>query len=215
MVAATLSMPTARQRAARPGGRHDTVMRLLKWLLPALALAVLAAIIVWPLTKVSEFSFLLAKDKVGVAAERLRIDNAVYRGETERGEAFTISAAGAVQRSSAVPIVELARLKAMLAMAEGPAVVTAPSGRYFIETDRLEVAGPVRLDSAAGYTLDSHTVEIDLGSRRVTTAEPVTGTLPIGSFSAGNFEGDIQGRTLVMGGGAHLRIRQGAGRAAR
>ena len=46
---------------------------------------VLAAIIIWPLTKVSEFSFLLAKDKVGMAAERLRIDNAVYRGETERG----------------------------------------------------------------------------------------------------------------------------------
>lgn len=205
---------TARQYAARPGGRHDAVMGVLKWLLPALALAVLATIIIWPLTKVSEFSFLLAKDKVGVAAERLRIDNAVYRGETERGEAFTISAAGAVQRSSAVPIVELDRLKATLAMAEGPAKVTAPSGRYFIDNDRLQVDGPVRLDSAAGYTLDSQTVDIDLGTRRVTTAQPVTGTLPIGSFSAGNFEGDIAGRRLVMGGGAHLRIRQGAGRAA-
>ena len=217
MNAATLLAPprplTARQRAAEPGSPHDSVMRVLKWLLPALALAVLAAIVIWPLTKVSEFSFLLAKDKVAMAAERLRIDNAVYRGETERGEAFTISAAGAVQHSSAVPIVELDRLKATLAMTEGPAVVTAPSGRYFIETDKLEVAGPVRLDSAAGYTLDSQTVEIDLGTRRVTTAQPVTGTLPIGSFSAGNFEGDIQGRTLVLGGGAHLRIRQGAGRA--
>jgi len=205
----------ARQHAARPGSAHDVVMGVLKWLLPALALAVLAAIVVWPLTKASEFSFLLAKDKVAMAAERLRIDNAVYRGQTERGEAFTISAAGAVQRSSAVPIVELDRLKATLAMAEGPAVVTAPSGQYFIEKDLLEVAGPVRLDSAAGYTLNSQTVRIDLGTRRVTTADPVTGTLPIGSFSAGNFEGDIQGRRLVMGGGAHLRIKQGAGRAGR
>jgi lipopolysaccharide export system protein LptC len=204
---------TARQHAARPGSPHDALMGILKWLLPALALAVLAAIIIWPLTKVSEFSFLLAKDKVGVAAERLRIDNALYRGETERGEAFTISAAGAVQRSSAVPIVELKQLKATLAMAEGPAKVTAPSGRYFIEKDKLQVDGPVRLDSAAGYTLDSETIDIDLGTRQVTTAKPVTGTLPIGNFSAGNFEGDITGRRLVMGGGAHLRIRQGAGRA--
>lgn len=206
---------TARQHAARPGSPHDALMGVLKWLLPAMALAVLAAIIIWPLTKVSEFSFLLAKDKVGVAAERLRIDNAIYRGETERGEAFTISAAGAVQRSSAVPIVELKQLKATLGMAEGPAKVTAPSGRYFIEKDRLQVDGPVRLDSAAGYTLDSETVDIDLGTRQVTTAKPVTGTLPIGNFSAGNFEGDITGRRLVMGGGAHLRIHQGAGRAAR
>lgn len=212
MVTSTL---TPRQLAARPGSRHDVVMTLLKWLLPALALAVLATIIIWPMTKVNEFSFLLAKDKVGVAAERLRIDNAVYRGQTERGEAFTITAAGAVQHSSAVAIVELTGLKATLQMAEGPAVVTAPSGRYFIETDKLEVTGPVRLDSAAGYTLDSDTVYIDLNTRQVTTRTPVTGTLPIGSFSAGRLEGDIQGRRLVMDGGAHLRIRGGKGRAAR
>ncbi|MBC7504839.1 MAG: LPS export ABC transporter periplasmic protein LptC [Sandarakinorhabdus sp.] len=210
-MAATL---TQRQRAALPGSRHDVVMGLLKWLLPALALAVLATIIVWPLTKVGEFSFLLAKDKVGVAAERLRIDNAVYRGETEKGEAFTISAQGAVQRSSAVAIVELTGLKAKLKMVEGPAQVTAPSGRYFIETDKLQVTGPVRLDSAAGYTLDSDTVDIDLNTRQVVTNERVTGTLPIGTFSAGRLEGDIQGRRLVLEGGAHLRIRGGAGRAA-
>ena len=211
MVAATL---TPRQRAALPGSRHDTAMTLLKWLLPALALAVLATIVIWPLTKVSEFSFLLAKDKVGVAAERLRIDNAVYRGVTEKGEAFTISAQGAVQRSSALPIVELTGLKATLLMIEGPAKVTAPSGRYFIENDKLQVTGPVRLDSAAGYTLDSDTVDIDLNTRQVTTTKPVTGTLPIGTFSAGSLQGDIQGRRLVMEGGAHLRIRGGPGRAA-
>ena len=206
---------TSRQRAALPGSSHDSVMRVLKRLLPALALAVLAAIVIVPMTKVSEFSFLLAKDKVAMAAERLRIDNAVYRGETERGEAFTISAAGAVQHSSAVAIVELDRLKATLAMVEGPAVVTAPGGRYFIDKDKLEVTGPVRLDSAAGYTLDSDTVLVDLNTRRVSTSEPVTGTLPIGRFSAGSFEGDIQGRTLVMADGAHLRINGRAGKAAR
>ena len=217
-MATAISLPvelTARQKAARPGSRHDAIMALLKWLLPALALAVLATIVIWPLTKVSEFSFLLAKDKVAMAAERLRIDNAVYRGETEKGEAFVISARGAVQRSSAVAIVELTALQATLAMVEGPAKVMAPSGRYFIETDRLQVAGPVRLDSAAGYTLDSATIDIDLNTREVTSAQPLTGTLPIGRFRAGNFKGDIQGRKLVLDGGTHLRIRQGAGRAAR
>ena len=220
MIAMGLATPipaglTARQKAARPGSRHDFIMAVLKWLLPALALAVLATIVIWPLTKVNEFSFLLAKDNVGMAAERLRIDNAVYRGETTKGEAFVISARGAVQRSSAVAIVELSGLNARLAMVEGPAKVTAPSGRYFIETDRLQVAGPVRLDSAAGYSLDSATIDIDLNTRAVTSAEPVTGTLPIGSFRAGRFAGDIQGRKLVLDGGTHLRIRARAGRATR
>ena len=206
---------TARQIAARPGSRHDKVMQLLKWLLPALALAVLATIVIWPLTKVNEFSFLLAKDNVGMAAERLRIDNAVYRGETNKGEAFVISAQGAIQRSSTVAVVTLTGLQAKLAMIEGPAKVTAPSGRYFIETDRLQVAGPVRLDSAAGYTLDSATVDIDLNTRRVTTDQPVKGNLPFGAFRAGRFQGDIQGRRVILDGGMHLRIQQGGGRAPR
>ena len=37
--------------------------------------------------------------------------------------------------------------------------------------------------------------------------------LPIGTFRADSFAGDIQGRKLVLDGGTHLRIRQGAGRA--
>jgi lipopolysaccharide export system protein LptC len=92
---------TARQRAALPGSRHDSLMGVLKWLLPILALALLVTIVAWPLAKVQEFSFLLAKDKVAAAGERLRVDRAVYRGETEKGEPFVIRAAGAVQRSSA------------------------------------------------------------------------------------------------------------------
>ncbi len=204
---------TRRQRAALPGSRHDRIMATLKWLLPALALAVLATIVIWPLSKVQEFSFLLDKDKVAVAKERLRIDSAVYRGETSRGEDFVISAADAVQHSSAVPIVELTRLTAKLALNDGPATVVAPSGRYFMSTDMLQINGPVRLDSAAGYSLDSATVDIDLGTRRVTTSQPVTGTLPIGDFRADALDADLLGRHLVLTGHVHLRIRGRRGRA--
>ena len=205
---------TARQRAALPGSHRDTLFGLLKRLLPVLAIVVLATIIIWPLAKVQEFSFLLDKGKVAVAPERLRVDNAVYRGETARGEAFNISAEGAVQRSSAVPIVELKQLTARLAMADGPATVVAPAGRYFLETDKLQINGPVRLESAAGYCLDSATVDIDLNSRKVSTEAPVKGELPIGRFSAGRMNGDIQGRSMVLDGGVHLRIYGRGGRAA-
>ena len=204
---------TRRQRAALPGSGHDRVMGLLKLALPAAAIAVLLTIVIWPLTKVQEFSFLLAKDKVAMATERLRLDKAVYRGETARGEAFVISAGSAVQRSSAQPVVELSDMKARLAMADGPAIVIAPSGRYFLDSDKLQISGPVTLDSAAGYSLDSATVDIDLNSRKVSTTEPVTGKLPIGTFRAGNFNADIQGRKLVMAGGVHLRIYGRAGKA--
>lgn len=204
---------TSRQRAALPGSYRDRVFGMLRWLLPVLAVAVLATIVIWPLTKVREFSFLLAKDKVAMAEERMRIDNAVYRGETMKGEAFVITAGGAVQRSSAVPIVELSNLNAKLKLADGPLTVTAPSGRYFLETDKLQIAGPVRLDSASGFSLDSEQVDIDINARTVATDRPVTGTLPLGSFRANSFRADIRGQTVVLDGGAHLRIYQRGGRA--
>lgn len=204
---------TRRQQAALPGSGHDRLMGALKLALPAAAVIVLLTIVIWPLTKVQEFSFLLAKDKVAMATERLRIDTAVYRGETARGEAFIISAGSAVQRTSALPVVELKDLKARIAMKDGPAVVIAPSGRYFMNDDKLQISGPVTLDSAAGYSLDSSTVDIDLNSRQVSTAAPVTGKLPIGTFRAGNFSADIQGRNAVLAGGVHLRIYGRAGKA--
>lgn len=215
---ASLAAPaqlTRRQRAALPGSARDRVFGVLKWLLPLAASVLLATIVIVPLSKVQEFSFLLAKDKVAMARERLRLDNAIYRGETMKGEAFTISAAGAVQRTSAVPVVELRTLTARLALGDGPATVVAPAGRYFMESDRLQISGPVTLDSPAGYSLDSATVDIDINTRVVATDAPVTGALPLGTFRAGRLRADIQGRNVVLSGGVHLRTYGRRGRPGR
>jgi len=213
MPARTAPMMTPRQRLALPGSRHDKRMSLLKWLLPTLAGLLLALIVIWPLSSVQEFSFLLAKDRVAAATERLRVDRAVYRGETARGEAFVIEAERAVQKSSAVPVVEMQRLSARLQSAEGPARVTAPFGRYFLDTDLLRVIGPVKLTSDAGYTVDTGTIDVDLNARTVKSREAVSGQLPIGSFSADRMSADVHGRVIVLEGSAHLRIKARAGRA--
>lgn len=201
-----------RQRAALPGSAHDTRMTLLKWLLPAAAFAVGMTILIWPLLSVQEFSFLLAKDKVAMSRERLRVDRAEYRGQTAAGEAFAISAGSAVQKSSAVPIVELTRLQAELDGRDGPAAVSAPSGRYFLNEDRLEVAGPVKLRADGGYSLDADTVFVDLKRRRVNTQTPVQGTLPMGDFRADRMAGDLAGQSVSLQGNVHLRINQRGGR---
>lgn len=205
---------TARQRLALPGSLHDRRMTRLKWLLPVLAGLLLAAIVIWPLWSVQEFSFLLAKDRVAVATERLRVDRALYRGETARGEAFVIEAQSALQKSSAVPEVVLKGLSAQLESTEGLARVTAPGGTYFLEADLLRVTGPVQLTSDAGYTVDTGTVDVDLNARTVVSREAVSGRLPIGNFSADRLSADVHGRVVVLEGRAHLRIKGRAGRAA-
>lgn len=197
---------TPRQRAALPGGRHDALMGLLKWLLPMLALLLLALIVLWPLLAAHEFSFVLAKDQVAMARERMRVDNAEYRGQTEQGERFVITAASAVQQSSADPVVQLETLAARLDGRDGPALATAPSGRYFMNDDRLQVTGPVRVASANGYTLDSQTVDIDMAARKVRTRQPVQGSLPMGRFRADALDGDLDGQRVVLTGNVRLHF---------
>src|SRR3546814_13071030 len=102
----------------------------MKWLLPALAGVVGAAMLTWPVMGGHDFSFILAKDRVAIATERLKITRAVYRGEDTKGQPFTISAGSAVQQTSNDPIVELRNLPARLQMADGPASVGAHSGNY-------------------------------------------------------------------------------------
>src|SRR3546814_17313792 len=72
---------TARQQAALPDGGYDRLVRTMKWLLPALAGVVGAAMLTWPVMGGHDFSFILAKDRVALATERLKITRAVYRGE--------------------------------------------------------------------------------------------------------------------------------------
>ena len=197
---------TARQRAALPGSGYDRLVGVLKRVLPLSAGALLAVIIVWPLTARREFSFVLDKDKVAMSRERLRVDNAVYRGETAKGEPFTLRARGAVQRSSALPVLELDRLDADVRAESGPATVSAPSGRYDMHADRLDVTGPVRVDSAAGYTLDGSAIRVSLADRTVATDRAVSGRLPLGIYRADALRGDIGGSELVLVGHVHLQI---------
>ena len=80
---------SARQHFAAPGGTHDKVVSFLSKALP-MAIGVIAALmIVTPLSPRGEVSFLLDRNKVEVIDERLRVDNAMYRGADAEGRPFS------------------------------------------------------------------------------------------------------------------------------
>src|SRR3546814_7619547 len=98
-----------RQLWAASGSSHDRVVRLLRVGLP-MVIGVIAAVLIFsPFTQRSEVSFLLAKDKVEVAKERMRVTRAEYRGQDTKGRPFALVAGSAVQKSSAEPIVRIDR----------------------------------------------------------------------------------------------------------
>ncbi len=196
----------ARRRAAAPGGSRDRLVKVAKIGFPLAAFLLFAALVLVPLNEVRELSFLLSKDSAAEAGERLRVMQASYRGTTTAGEAFEISAASAVQKSSDVPVVRLRGLAARIERADGPATVTAPGGLYYLETGRIEVGGPIKVRSAAGYRVDGERLIIDLEANQVHSGLPVSGELQMGRFEAGGFEADLPGKRVVLTNGARMRL---------
>ena len=83
-------MRTARQVWAAPGSRHDRLITVARILLPG-AIGVLAAFLVTaPLTAGGDVSFVLDKNKVEVAKERMRLQSALYRGQDTKGQPFQL-----------------------------------------------------------------------------------------------------------------------------
>ncbi|CAA9518933.1 MAG: hypothetical protein AVDCRST_MAG91-2079 [uncultured Sphingomonadaceae bacterium] len=199
-----------RQRLAAPGGRQDGVVRIARVALPVAAGVLVALLAVAPLTSGKDVSFLLDKNKVDVASERMRAEAAEYRGRDDKGQPFSLTAASAVQRSSADPTVRLNDLAARIQLPEGPASIVAERGRYDLAAERVAIDGPVQFSAADGYGLETRDVTVDLKTRSLESGGRVDGRMPLGTFSAGRLRADLGERHVVLDGGASLKIRQGA-----
>ena len=197
---------TARQSWALPGGSHDRLVRSLSFLLPV-AVGILAAFLVMaPIYSGGDVSFVLDKNKVEVAHERLKIQAATYRGQDTKGQPFTLDAGSAVQRTSAEPMVELNKLDARIRLTDGPARLHADKGRYDMDSERVHVDGPVRFQAANGYDLLTRDATVDLRARQLVSGGAVTGRVPQGTFAANRLRADLEARTVTLDGNARLRI---------
>jgi lipopolysaccharide export system protein LptC len=198
-----------RRQWATPGGSHDRMVRILARWLPGLVGVVAAAMIVGPLFPKGEISFLLDRTKVAMTGERLRVADAMYRGEDDKGRPFTVTAGSAVQVSSREPVVSMRYLAARIRMADGPAQLSAVAGDYDYDAETVSVTGPVAFTAADGYRMTTSHVAIDLKARRVVGSGGVSGAVPAGTFSAERIVADLEARTIALEGNARLQMAPG------
>jgi lipopolysaccharide export system protein LptC len=201
---------TPRQRWARPGGMHDVFVRISRVILPS-AVGVLGVVLALaPLGPRGDISFLLSKDGVEMARERMRVTAATYRGEDGKGQRFVIKAGSAVQTSSRDPVVRMNDLSAQITMAEGPATLVANQGSYDMNKEVVRIIGPMHFAAADGYRLETRDVSVGLKTRQIVSGGAVDGRMPLGTFSADRMSADLVARTVTLEGRAHLHINQGA-----
>ena len=200
------ALRSRRQRFAAPGGSHDRLVGLLSRVLPMGVGVVAALMLITPLSPRGEISFLLDRNKVAVIQERLRVDNALYRGQDNQDRPFSLTAGEAVQRSSAEGIVRMDDLVARILLSDGPARVAANGGQYDIDDAVVSLAGPMRFTAADGYRMTANGVSLDLRRKHLTGAGGVEGAVPAGTFRADRLDADLDERTVTLSGNARLRM---------
>ena len=201
---------TKRQHWAAPGGQHDKLVRLMRVALPAIIGVLLAVLAFSPFNKTDELSFVLAKEDVDMAKERMRLSKALYRGEDNQGRPFSLSAGSAVQKSSTEPFLRMTDMLGRLLMNEGPAVLIAQRGVYDLQKETMRVEGPLAYTAADGYSMVANNVEFSLKDKTMQSFGPVSGSAKVGNFRANRMTADMDTRIVRLEGGVHLRIDQNA-----
>ena len=199
-----------KQRWAVPGSSHDRLVRFAKIALPSAVGVVIAFLAMAPLENRGDVSFILDKNEVENAPERMRVEQARYTGEDNRGQKFQITANRALQRTSEEPIVDIWGMLARFGLSQGPVTVAANQGQYNLDEQKVAVPGPVRVNGPEGEQLVTRNVTVDLKQNTMTSQGGVAGRMELGRFQAGRLRADLNTGTVVLDGGTRLKIVQGA-----
>jgi lipopolysaccharide export system protein LptC len=195
---------------AEPGSRHDLFVRATKFVLPILIIALVVILAIAPFDKRGDVSFILDKNKVDAAQERMRVEAARYTGTDDKGQRFSIDADRAIQPTSDRPIVDIEGMRARLDLERGPLSIVALKGRYNLDQQKVAIDGPVRVAGPDGYRLETSDVGINLKQRRLASRGAVSGDMRLGHFEAGGMTANLGTREVVLTDGVRLNIKQGA-----
>lgn len=226
---------TKLQKSMLPGSMHDYLIKALRIIFPMIIVALVTFLILSPLTVNNEFSFVLDKESVDIAPERLKVTDALYRGQDGKGRPFSLKAGSAVQKSSDVPILDMEDFVGRIILNSGPAILSGQRGSYNLDSEVMRVNGPLQYESQAGNEFTASNVEIrlrnqsfesfasvqgktnfgtfnanklkgTLGARNITLSGNVFGTTKFGSYRADKVTGDLNARTIVLEGNARLTL---------
>jgi len=185
-----------------PRGSYSRFVTLAKLLLPTVAVALIAAVFVWPQLQSREGGFNLgfAELKIG-DAERLRMINPRYTGLDQNQLPYEVTAEIANQDSPKADDIGLEKPKADMTLSDGTWIaIEAPLGNYGQKSQLLDLSGGVNLFHDSGYEFNSPTARIDLAKGLAEGHERIVGHGPFGDAEGEGFRLLDKGKTIIFTG---------------
>ena len=157
------------------------------------------------LTQPAEIKLEVTDVKVDDAGD-IELTGAIYKGRTENGEAFEVTAKIASERSSGA--VDMESLTAQLFRNGGDLIdLSSQNGVYFPDSSRIELDGDVVMTSQdMGLTLLALSLTANLADGSMFSEEPVRVERSDGIVTANAMEVTGKGKRIIFKGNARMTL---------
>ena len=192
----------------RPG-RYSGFVGLMRYLLPAMAAALLGLVVAWPLLSDGQEGIHVPLIEDPEVDGRLTMVNASYQGTDAKNRPFAVRGAEAFQPESDSPIVHLSGIEADIfgdQARNSMMALTANEGLYQRDVEQLDLSGDVTVRYDAGHEFRTSKARIDLPAGVARGDEPVRGEGPYGLVDAGNFALLERGEIMTFGGRVRMTL---------
>jgi lipopolysaccharide export system protein LptC len=193
------------RRPPDPGGlaRRRIVINLMKGLLPAVALLLLASLALWPEFGRMSDAARVAYRRMSGEVDGATVTNARYRSVDDQGRPYTVTATTAQQDGP--DRINLTTLKADITLTDGTwLMLQSKDGVFLQHTNQLDLSHDVVLYRDDGTTVTTSSASIDMKNGAAAGAEPTHAEGPFGTLDAQGFTLTDKGTAIQFAGPAHL-----------
>ena len=179
-----------RRDIARPNRRYSRFVFWMKFVLPIIAIGLVAYVFILPNLDLSQKVEIEWADIV-LDDESLSMINPQFVGSDADSQQFVVTADKALQSNSGDKEIILSNLQADISLSSGSWIsISAASGKLNPATNILDLRGEISIFSDSGDQLLASAATIDLKNKRITSDQPLRGHGPLGQIEADSMSAD-------------------------
>ena len=163
--------------------RHSRRVRLLKMILPAVALAILSSLFLFSRSITMDGALPFAEVDIEDRLREPKMTDVRIATTAANGAAIDLTAATVVPKANSSVSAKTATGK-ITALSGDVTNITAARLTYNERAEKAALVGGVQIDSG-GYVMDTLALDVDIASATVTSRAQVQATGPLGDLTAG------------------------------
>lgn len=190
-----------RQKAFRAARRHTLFVRFLRKAIPVAAIGAVLLLIVTPFLSPMQRLANVSIDAVGISNGKVRMETPRLSGYRQDNRPYEVTAESALQDIRNPTQVELVALRAKLQVErEGQVTVSAKTGLFDTQKEKLRLVDSVEVKTQTGYTATMRTADVDFKGGTVVSKEPVKVSLGTTTIDADSLDVKNNGALIVFEG---------------